>query len=95
MIFNMTSPVIKSKDKVPVLGVDFTYTGDCTVIDDSNDTDGIQWRIKFFTSGTLTTNQDWTIDVFLVGGGGGNWNGDSAVGGKGGSGIVVLHYFKY
>ena len=50
----------------------------------------------------IKTTSTWTVpagcksvDVFLVGGGGGNWAGDSSVGGKGGSGIVVLHYFKY
>lgn len=89
MIFNMTSPVLKSKDKVPVLGEDFTYTGSCEVIDDSDEVSGVQWRIKFYTSGTLVTNQDWVVDLFLVGGGG---NGASAsygsVGGGGGGGYT-------
>lgn len=55
---------------VPALGVDFSYTGSCTVIDDSNDADGIQWRIKFLTSGVLKFTNEQLIDVFLVGGGG-------------------------
>ena len=89
MIFNLTSPVIKSKAHVPVLGEDFTYTGNCTVIDDSSAADGVQWRIKFLTSGTLTLGEDTVIDVFLVGGGG-SGNGwrqsydDLVVGGGGG-----------
>lgn len=59
-----------SSDHVPVLGEDFTYTGSCEVIDDSDEVSGVQWRIKFYTSGTLVTNQDWVVDLFLVGGGG-------------------------
>lgn len=55
---------------VPALGVDFSYTGSCTVIDDSNDADGIQWRIKFLTSGVLKFITEQMIDIFLVGGGG-------------------------
>lgn len=67
-----------SGDHVPVLGEDFTYTGSCEVIDDSDEVSGVQWRIKFYTSGTLVTNQDWVVDLFLVGGG--------AAGGSGGNG---------
>lgn len=55
-------------EHVPVLGTDFTYTGTCQVIDDSDAVSGIQWRIKFLTSGTLITTEDWLVDVFLVGG---------------------------
>ena len=43
----------KSKDHVPVLGEDFTYSGNCQVVDDSVGGE-VQWRIKFLTSGTLT-----------------------------------------
>ena len=69
MIFNMTAPVLKKKDHVPVLGEDFTYSGSCQVIDDSANGD-VQWRIKFLTSGTLTVlTADWLVDLFLVGGG--------------------------
>ena len=81
-----------SSDHVPVLGEDFTYTGSCEVIDDSDAVSGVQWRIKFYTSGTLITAQDWVVDLFLVGGGrpgasGLNSNGyDGARGGNGGAG---------
>ena len=60
---------------VPVKDKDFTYTGNCEVIDDSDDVSGVQWRIKFLTSGILTTNTDWIVDIFLVGGGSNGTNG--------------------
>ena len=63
--------------KVPTLGVDFSYSGNCEVIDDSTDSN-TNWRINFYTSGTLRLSSDVTIDVFAVGGG------------AGGSGIVVI-----
>lgn len=69
----------------------FTYTGNCTVVDDGND----NWRVKFLTSGTFTPNQSIKIDVFLVGGGGGGggagvdyWN----KGGGGGGGGYTAYY---
>ena len=80
---------------VPVKGKDFTYTGDCEVIDDSDDVSGVQWRIKFLTSGILTTNTDWIVDIFLVGGGSNGTDGVatdsgvvsySGIGGDGGAG---------
>ena len=92
MIFNLTSPVIRSKDHVPVLGEDFTYSGSCTVIDDSNDVEGVQWRIKFLTSGSLVVTKDWLVDLFLVGGGRSGDGGRPSflsyarVGGNGGDG---------
>lgn len=49
----------------------FTYTGDCEVIDDGDN----NWRVKFLTSGTLTSSVIAYIDVFLVGGGGGGYGG--------------------
>ncbi len=53
---------------------EYTYTGNATLIDDG----GGNWRIKFLTSGVLTFtklgNAGKGIDVFLVGGGGGNGN---------------------
>ena len=58
-----------SSDHVPVLGKDFTYTGSCEVIDDSNEVSGVQWRIKFLTSGTFTPLKNMLVDTFLVGGG--------------------------
>ena len=54
---------------VPVINKDFTYTGECQVLDDTDD-EGVKWRIKFLTSGTFIPLSDMTIDVFLVGGGG-------------------------
>lgn len=44
---------------------EFTYTGTYSLLDDG---DG-NWRIKFFTSGTLTFSKNATVDAFLVGGG--------------------------
>ena len=70
---------------VPVLGVDFTYTGECQVIDDSNEVSGVQWRIKFLTSGVLVFTNQQTVDLFLVGGGG-NGAGCSRYAGRYGSG---------
>ena len=61
----------------------FTYTGTYSLLDDG---DG-NWRIKFLTSGTLTfTDANHTLDVFLVGGGGGGskWTDGTFVGGGGG-----------
>ena len=66
----------------------FTYTGNCTVIDDGND----NWRVKFLTSGTFIPVSDITIDAFLVGGGGGGSSSGKEVttrtwiGGAGGGG---------
>ena len=54
---------------VPVKDKDFTYTGNCEVIDDSTEM-GVNWRIKFLTSGVLTLKYERLVDVFLVGGGG-------------------------
>ena len=60
----------------------FTYTGNCAVIDDGNN----NWRVKFLTSGTLIfydlANISNGIDVFLVGGGGGS--SSTSYGGGGG-----------
>lgn len=71
--------------KVPVLNQDFTYTGECNIIDDSDN----NWRIKFLTSGTFVWLSDSiTIDCFLVGGGGAGGTGQKslmpATGGGGG-----------
>lgn len=60
----------------------YTYTGNASLIDDGD----YHWRIKFLSSGVLTFsdlgNANGGIDVFLVGGGGGNSYG---VGGCGGN----------
>lgn len=47
------------------------YTGNCEIIPDG------QWdyRIRFLTSGKLTLNQDFLVDLMLVGGGGGGSGG--------------------
>ena len=74
---------------VPVLGVDFTYSGECQVIDDSDD-EGIKWRVKFLTSGIFKPSVNMKIDIFYVGAGGGGGstklNSDTAYGGSGGGG---------
>ena len=48
----------------------FTYTGNCEVVDDSATGTG-NWKIKFLTSGALTTKVAIDVDVFLVGSAGG------------------------
>ena len=72
---------------------DFTYTGDFEVVNDSDEPISVSpdnWKIRFLTSGTLKfTNLNGAengIDVFLVGGGGGNmYHADAnAFGGAGG-----------
>ncbi len=59
---------------------DFTYTGTYTWIEDG----GINFRLKFLTSGVFTPKKNVKIDVFLVGGGAGG--GAAATGGRGGGG---------
>ena len=54
----------------PALNKDFTYSGQCQVIDDSTEAYN-EWRIKFLTSGTLKFTANIAVDIFLVGGGGG------------------------
>lgn len=90
MIFNMTRPGPRKLDRVPVLGEDFTYTGNCTVIDDSSADARVQWRIKFLSSGDFTVlTADWLVDAFLVGGGDAGSSG-TTTGGNGGDGGRVL-----
>lgn len=70
---------------------EFTYTGNCEVIDDGNG----NWRIKFLTSGTFTPYNNATIDVFLVGGGGGGSGGlHNWYEGAGGGGGYTSTYRK-
>lgn len=64
---------------VPVKDKDFTYSGNCEVIDDTDEVSGVQWRIKFLTSGILVVIEQWLADLFLVGGGNGSQAGVSAV----------------
>lgn len=78
---------------------EFTYTGNYSVVDDSDNVISdfanwkSNWKIKFLTSGTFTVTKlnGWNgqLDVFLVGGGGsgavGAWsNGDGCGAGAGG-----------
>lgn len=71
----------------------FTYTGNCTVVDDGDD----GWRIKFLSSGTFKIQRPYaTIDAFLVGGGAsGSYSyeaddGSYPVGGGGGAGGYTM-----
>ena len=57
-----------------------TYTGNCLVTGNS-----YEYKIKFLTSGDLSTTEDLNIDVFLVGGGG---SGGRYGGGGGGGGYT-------
>lgn len=75
---------------------DFTYTGDFEVVNDSDEPISVSpdnWKIRFLTSGTLKfTNLNGAengIDVFLVGGGGGNlYNANANVFGGAGGGYT-------
>ena len=62
----------------------FTYTGNCTFIDDGNG----NCRVKFTSDGNLTLNYAMKLDVFLVGGGGGGYTTSYSVGGAGGGGYT-------
>lgn len=78
---------------------EFTYTGDYTIVDDSDNPISDfaswkgNWKIRFLTSGTLTfTNLNGAeggIDVFLVGGGGGGASPSRAHSGGGGGGYTT------
>lgn len=69
---------------------EFTYSGTYQLIDDGKSGSVQNWRIKFLTSGVLRFNKvPDSIDVFLVGGGGGGATGfydGSIFVGYGGSG---------
>ena len=60
-----------------------TYNGKCEVTCENEN-----WKVKFLTSGTLTTTVSLNVDVFLVGGGGGGYTTDYSVGGAGGGGYT-------
>ena len=62
----------------------FTYTGNCTYIDDGNG----NCRVKFTSDGNLTLNYAMKLDIFLVGGGGGGYTTSYSVGGAGGGGYT-------
>ena len=80
----------------PALNKDFTYSGQCQVIDDSTEAYN-EWRIKFLTSGTLKFTANIAVDIFLVGGGGGgaghvgNGSGPLCSGGGGGGYTKTLN----
>ena len=75
---------------------EFTYTGSCKIVDESDNTitqSLKNWKIRFLTGGTLNLTRlngaTNGIDVFCVGGGGGGGNGwgtDSTAGAGGGGG---------
>lgn len=71
--FSTMAANIRKIDKIitgtPVLDKDFTYSGECQVIDESTEAYN-NWKIKFLTSGTLMFTANMNIDVFCVGGGG-------------------------
>lgn len=91
--FSTMAANIRKIDKIitgtPALNKDFTYSGQCQVIDDSTEAYN-EWRIKFLTSGTLKFTANIAVDIFLVGGGGGGAgrvsNGDSNILASGGGG---------
>ena len=63
-----------------------TYTGNCTVLDDSATGVG-NWKVKLTTKGNLTFTKSTQVDIFLVGGGGGGASCYSYAGyGPGGGG---------
>ena len=68
-----------------IYGKLFDYTGNYNVIDDG----GGNWRVKFLTSGTLTTYAQANFDVFLVGGGGAGSSSLEGAGGAGGGGYTT------
>ena len=61
----------------------FTYTGDCSVHQDSNSNN---WYIKLLSNGTLQVSEVVYVDIFLVGGGAGGSAGSYYIGGSGGGG---------
>lgn len=61
----------------------FTYTGSYLRIDDGEG----NWRLKFWTGGTLTLDESTAVDLFAVGGGGGGQTG------RGGSNDNETWYF--
>ena len=91
--FSTMAANIRKIDKTisgtPVLNKDFTYTGNCQVIDDSTQASN-EWRIKCLTSGTLKFTAKVAVDIFFVGGGGGGVVGttrsSTSIPGAGGGG---------
>lgn len=52
----------------------FTYSGNCTIVNDGND----NWKIKLTSGGTAQFALDTSIDLFVVGGGALNYSGIAA-----------------
>ena len=68
-----------------------SYTGNCEVISDTDNTDGTHtWRLKLLTSGELTVNGLIYVDAFLVGGGGSGAAADDDWQSPGGGGGYTL-----
>lgn len=74
----------QSKEIPTLTTSDFTYTGTYQLTQD-----GDGWQLKFLTSGTFTPKKAMTIDIFVVGsGGGGGWPATNYAGPGGGGGYV-------
>ena len=65
----------------------FGYTGTYTLVDDGDN----NWRIKFLDSGTFTVENNVSVDVFCVGGGGSGsgHTSDTVKAGGGGGGYTT------
>ena len=80
---------------------EFTYTGNCEVVDDNDNpiedfsTWKGNWKFRFLTSGTLTITKmnsfDGYVDMFLVGGAGGGGTANTYGGSGGGRTTTVKH----
>jgi len=81
----ITCPELTYKCSNTSKGSDYklTYNGKCEVTCENEN-----WKVKFLTSGTLTTTVSLNVDVFLVGGGGGGYTTSYSVGGAGGGGYT-------
>ena len=66
--FSTMAANIRKIDKIitgtPALNKDFTYSGQCQVIDDSTEAFN-EWRIKFLTSGTLKFTANIVVDILV------------------------------
>ena len=86
--------MIRRGGTAPAGAPTYTYTGNSQLFDEGNG----NWNIQFLTSGTFTSNQDASIQVFLFGGGGaGSQNGGAGGGGYSAtsSGISMLRNVPY
>ena len=69
----------------------FSFTGEYLYIDDG---DG-DWRVKFLSSGTLTPNENLTVDIFAVGGGSGGRSGKYTYGPVYYNGVEVGYTYEH